>query len=317
MFRGLAGNAKQWLDDLHQTLLRRRGAVLSPRTATPAPIQYVPLEGIRLTDGVGRTLFEEYAAHRQESRGEEETGWILLGLREAAQAVVLATLPAGALRDASATHIRFNSLAQSVGSRIVRQAERRLTILGLVHTHPGSLRHPSDGDYKGDSQWVKNLRGAEGIFGIGTADAQGSGGLFADQPKPHVQALGELRLTWYSLQAGAANYRPLPVLLTIGPDLARPLHSVWPTIEAHAERLERLARQQSRVTFGLVEQDGNLRLTADLPLAESDVVVRAVMSEKEVTYFVIRDGAATRVDCGEYRVDRGVYLLLADLAAAD
>jgi len=107
------------------------------------------------------------------------------------------------------------------------------------------------------------------------------------------------------------------VSLTIGPDLARPLHSLWPTIEAHAERLERLARQQSRVTFGLVEQDGDLRLTADLALAESDVLVRAVMSEKEVTYLVVRDGAATRVDCGEYRVDRGVYLLLADLAAAD
>jgi len=316
MFRGLARKTTRWLDDLHQTLLRRRGVPPSPRAAAATP-PLLPLDCVRLTDGVGRTLFEEYAAHRRESRGEEETGWILLGLREAAQAVVLATLPAGALRDASATHVRFNSLAQSVGSRIVRQAERRLTILGLVHTHPGSLRHPSDGDYKGDSQWVKNLRGAEGIFGIGTADAHGNVGLFADQPKPHVQAMGELRLTWYSLQAGAANYRPLPVLLTIGPDLARPLHSIWPTIEAHAERLERLARQQSRVAFGLVEQDGNLRLAADVPVAESDVVLRAAMSEKEVHYYLIQNDTTTPLDCGEYRVDRGVYLLLADLAAAD
>src|SRR5207244_3069537 len=96
-----------------------------------------------LTDGVGRTLFEEYAAHRTEARGEEETGWLLLGLREARQAVVLATLPAGTQREASASHVRFNTNGQAMGSRIVRQMDRRLTIVGLVHTHPGSLRHPS------------------------------------------------------------------------------------------------------------------------------------------------------------------------------
>src|SRR5262249_44661109 len=158
-----------------------------------------PLEHVLLTDGVGRTLFEEYANHRSASRGEEETGWVLLGLREPTRAVVLATLPAGAEYEASTAHVRFNSTGQAVASRIVRQADRRLSIVGVVHTHPGSLRHPSDGDYRGDVQWVRHLRGGEGIFGIGTADGPtvAPGAAFAQQPRPHVQCLGELRFSWY------------------------------------------------------------------------------------------------------------------------
>src|SRR5262249_1299726 len=120
-----------------------------------------PLERIRLTDGVGRTLFEQYRSHRCAARGENETGWLLLGLRQARDAVALATLPAGALCDAGVAHVRFNSVAQAVGRRIIRQGDKRLTILGVVHTHPGSLRHPSDGDLRGDRDWVGRLRGGE------------------------------------------------------------------------------------------------------------------------------------------------------------
>jgi hypothetical protein len=279
---------------------------------------YLPLDAIALTDGVGHTLFEEYAAHREETRGDEETGWVLLGLRELSQAVVLATLPAGAQRDASVSHVRFNSTAQAVGSRIVRQADRRLTMLGVVHTHPGSLRHPSDGDYSGDSQWVRHLRGGEGVFGIGTADAHpGGGSLFAQQPRPHVQTMGELRLSWYALRAGAPAYRPLPVALTIGPDLARPLHSVWTVIEAHAERLERLARQMTGVTFHVADDERGRALEVQVPLAESGAAVRARVTEKEVRYYLVREGRLFEADCGEDRVDRGIYLLLAELAAQE
>ena len=150
--------------------------------------------------------------------------------------------------------MRFNSTAQALGSRIVRQADRRLTLLGVVHTHPGSLRHPSDGDFRGDSQWVGQLRGGEGVFGIGTADAPAGppAALFAYQPRPNVQCLGELRFSWYALGHGDPGYRPLPVELTLGPDLARGLHTVWNCIEAHAERLERLYRQQTGVRFEVV-----------------------------------------------------------------
>ena len=39
------------------------------------------LESLVLTDEVSRTLFEEYAEHRNGPRGREETGWLLLGHR--------------------------------------------------------------------------------------------------------------------------------------------------------------------------------------------------------------------------------------------
>jgi proteasome lid subunit RPN8/RPN11 len=318
MFRGVVSTAARWLNEAQQIWFRPRG-VPPTRAAPPATTPtYLPLQTVRLTDGVGHTLFEEYAAHRAEARGDEETGWVLLGLREQSQATVVATLPAGAQRDASVSHVLFNSTAQAVGSRIVRQTDRRLTILGVVHTHPGSLRHPSDGDFAGDSQWVKHLRGEEGIFAIGTADARvGSASLFAEQPRPHVQTMGELRLSWYSLRAGEPAYRPLSVTLTIGPDLARPLHPVWSVIEAHAERLERLARQQIGVTFAVAEHDRRPALEIQVALADPGIAVRARVTEKEVRYYLVRNGRPSETDCGEDRVDRGIYLLLAELAAEE
>jgi proteasome lid subunit RPN8/RPN11 len=269
-----------------------------------------------LTDGVGHTLFEEFAGHRAEARGEEETGWVLLGLREAREAVVCATLPAGALRDASVAHVRFNSNAQALASRIVRQTNRRLTMLGVVHTHPGSLRHPSDGDLRGDGQWVANLRGREGVFGIGTADGpEAAGELFAYQPRPHVQCLGGLRFSWYSLRQGDSAYRPLPVEVTIGPDLARSLHDIWNVLECHAERIERLYRQQSALRFEVVSDKWGSGLLLTLPLAEPGDAVQVLVRAKEVRYYVVRGREVLEVQHHDERVDRGVYLLLAELAA--
>ena len=318
MLQALVSTATQFLTDVNQSLFRTRGSV--PTAALPAPSilpKYRPLRRLRMTDGVGRTLFEEYAEHRAAARGDEETGWVLLGLRDADEAVVLATLPAGAERDASAAHVQFNSDAQALGSRVVRQIDRRLTILGVAHTHPGSLRHPSDADFRGDREWVKHLRGNEGVFGIGTVDvAAEPDALYAHQPKPHVQCLGPLRITWYSLRFGAASYRPLPVELTIGPDLARPLHSLWSTIENHAERLDRLARQQAGMTIAVDTEDGKPALAATIPLAEPGDAVRVLLRGREVRYFLARDGQVFAAQQDEPRVDRGVYLLLADLAAS-
>src|SRR5439155_21724173 len=134
---------------------------------------------------------------------------LLLGLRNEDEAVVLATLPAGAHSDAGTAHVLFNSSAQAIASCMVRQADRRLQQLGVVHTHPGSLRHPSEGDYQGDSEWVRCVRGQEGIFGIGTV----GGGWhepvkYAHQPRPNVQSLDEMLLSWYALRSGDAAYRP-------------------------------------------------------------------------------------------------------------
>src|SRR5262245_20978636 len=114
----LVDAARRLLDDLRRSLHRPHQAA-PPASVPPreGPAAYGPLQRVVLTDGVGRTLFEEYAEHRSAARGDEETGWLLLGLRDAREAVVLATLPAGAERDASAAHIRFNSSGQALGSR--------------------------------------------------------------------------------------------------------------------------------------------------------------------------------------------------------
>src|SRR4051812_23474316 len=84
------------------------------RGGPPASLE--KLERVVLTDGVGRGLFEDFARHQQSERGHEETGWLLLGLRRENEAIVLATLPAGASRDAGVAHVRFNSFAQMVAS---------------------------------------------------------------------------------------------------------------------------------------------------------------------------------------------------------
>ena len=210
MWQRLVGSAGRLFQEWRRFVLRSRGPRPEQRVVAPPKIVFERLERVVLTDGVGRTLFEEYAAHRAESRGDEETGWFLLGLREAREAIVLATFPAGAEREASVSHVRFNSNGHAMGSRMVRQLDRRLTILGVVHTHPGSLRHPSDGDFAGDHPWVRRLRGQEGIFGIGTADRRPGeeGTLFAHQPRRHVQCMGELCLSWYALARKTATTGP-------------------------------------------------------------------------------------------------------------
>ncbi len=316
MIQALVGKTNHWLNELYRSWHRSRPIGTPPQPTVSAPLHYGPVERVVLTDGVGRTLFEEFAGHRVESRGDEETGWVLLGLREAREVVVLATLPAGTLRDASVAHVRFNSNAQALASLIVRQSNRRLNMVGVVHTHPGSLRHPSDGDLRGDGQWVANLRGKEGVFGIGTADGLSSPGeLFASQPRPNVQCLNGLRFSWYALRQGDRAYRTLPVELTIGPDLARPLHDIWSTLELHAERIERLYRQQSGLRFEVVTDEWGPGLLLTLPLAERGHAVQVLIRPKEVRYYVVRGGQLLEVEHHDEWIDRGVYLLLAELAA--
>jgi hypothetical protein len=278
---------------------------------------YRPLERVVLTDEVSRTLFDDYAAHRASDRGKEEIGWVLLGLREADQAVALAALPAPTDRDAGEAHVWVTGPAHLLASRVIRQDDRRLQMLGVVHTHPGSLRHPSAEDLKGDREWVPQLRGGEGVFGIGTADAanDAEGTPTATNPKPHVQCLGGLRFSWYTLAAGDKKYREVPVVLTIGPDLARPLRPVWSVVEEHAERLGRLARQQASVRFEVTETKTGAALATVVGLAEPGGAVRVVVEGKEVRYYYESNGAAFQVDLPDAAPDQGVYLLLAELAA--
>jgi proteasome lid subunit RPN8/RPN11 len=315
MFQALVSTASRLLGDLNRSLLR--GRVPPVEEAEPAHVvgEYRRLQRVVLTDEVCRTIFEEFAEHRKGERGEEETGWVLLGLREMDEALVLATLPAGAERNAGVAHVRFNASAQALASRVVRQWERRLSMVGVMHTHPGSLRHPSEGDFQGDSAWVSRLRGREGVFGIGTADGTASSGTpIARQPKSHVQNLGELCLSWYALADGDRRYRPLPVHLTLGPDLARPLHAVWGTMETHADPLDRLCRQQAGVTIELAQGTGEPALLVNLALAEPGSRLRLVLDKKEARYFLLRAGKLMEVKLNAQTVDRGVYLVLAELA---
>jgi proteasome lid subunit RPN8/RPN11 len=328
MLRALASVASRWVNDLSRSLLRERlpsAEILEAPSVPRRPRSYQRLERVVLTDAVGRTLFDEYAAHRQSARGDDETGWVLLGVREENEALVLATLPAGAASSAGVAHIRFNSYAQALASRIVRQWDQRLSIIGVVHTHPGSLRHPSDGDYRGDALWVGQLRGREGVFGIGTADGvpqrspsergerMTTGGGVARQPHKNVQSLGELSFCWYALGEGERRYRPLQVQLTLGPDLAKPLHPAWETIEIHAERLDRLARQQAGVVFQVVEGQSGPALAVHMTLAERGRL-RLVLERNDVRYYLVRQDDLIEVSPKEKLVDRAVYLVLAELA---
>lgn len=310
MIRALLESALRFLRSFHHVV-----APPPPPDPPAAPaIPYRRLERVVLTDQVARTLFDDFAAHKRGRRGAEEIGWVLLGLREENQALALATLPAGTQRSAGVAHVRFNSQAQALASRIVRQADKRLVILGVVHTHPGSLRHPSEGDYHGDSQWVGRLRGGEGIFGIGTADvdvAERHGWL--DQPAPHRQVLGNLLFSWYALAEGDRRYRPLPVQVTLGPDLARPLHPVWEVLEQHAEELDHLSRQQAGASFEVLNGAHGKTLVFSCPLAEPGSSLKILLDGREARYVMDQQGRLASVDPAEQRLDRAVYLILAEL----
>ena len=126
--------------------------------------------------------------------------------------------------------------------------DRRIGMLGVVHTHPGSLRHPSSGDYRGDIRWVAGLRGKEGVFGIGTADAHSSPDRVAT-PEPNRQERGRLTFSWYGLAPGDATalspaaYR-VDVRGRISPGRSCPPGRRW---SRHAVDLERLCMQQAGV----------------------------------------------------------------------
>jgi proteasome lid subunit RPN8/RPN11 len=272
---------------------------------------YLPLAELVLTDGVSRTLFRQYEEHRREARGREETGWVLLGHRLENRAIALAALPAGAEREAGVAHVRFNTLAQAVASRILRQEDRQLGILGVVHTHPGSLRHPSDGDFEGDSAWVRLLPGQEGVFGIGTADGRlwldGETEDYGIQPAAGCQCYRGLRFDWYALASGEADYRSLPVRLTNGPDRAEPLQTVWPTVEQHAAGLDRLARVLKGVRFE-VTPEGTLE--ACVALDRNGDQARVALKGQKARYLLIRGEDCMASEDAEANVDRGFLEVL-------
>ena len=282
----------------------------SDKQAALANAALAPLERIILSDGVARTLFEDYAEHRRSERGDEEIGWVLLGVRQGSEAIALAALPAGAERDAGAGHVQFNSDAQVLASRILRQDDKRLTIIGVVHTHPGSMRSPSDGDLDGDSQWVGKLRGGEGVFAIGTADALTRGHV----DSASMQAHGDLCFSWYALGKGESRYRPLPVQVALGADRAVELRSVWDTIEAHADALNKLCRLFAKVEFDVSRTEKFATLVMKIGLADAGQQLHLLLNGTAARYYWSVDNGMMAIDPEETQVDRAVFLILAELA---
>lgn len=306
---GWLNKIKLWWQGCCSVGSRQTQSLATDSSAFPRRVR---LERIVLTDGVARTLFEDYAEHRRSDRSGEEIGWILLGLSHQGEAIALAALPAGAQRDAGVAHIRFNSEAQALASRIVRQKDKRLHIVGIVHTHPGSLRCPSSGDLQGDSLWVGQLRGGEGVFGIGTADARSH--VQKDAGGGHVQIHGEMCLSWYGLGIDDRSYRPIPVQVTTGPDLALALRPLWNVIETNAEPLNRLCRRFAKVDLEVIDEEPAKLLCVKIALAEPKQELRVLLNDGEARYYWDRHGEFIAIDPHEPRLDRAVYLILAELA---
>jgi hypothetical protein len=282
----------------------------------PAPTSAAPVAGLErlvkanVAAGVGETLFREYAEHRLTDRAAEEIGWLLLGLRETNSATVLATLPAGTERDAGEEHVRFHAAAQAVGGRILRRTDKRLVPLGVAHTHPGTLRHPSRGDFRGDREWVPNLRGRDGVFAIGTVDEPQNSPVSVHLTD-HVHVRGGLRWDWYALAAGDEQYRPLPTEWTLGPDLGAELRSAWPSVEYHAERIENLCRTLQ----GVVVQAAGDAVVVTVPRPEHGAEIKIILAAKRAAFVYSAGGRDLVPDLpADTPADVGAFLLLAELA---
>ena len=274
----------------------------------PEPPVAPPAEAVQrvvLMSEVQRTLFDDFSRHRATQRGDEEIGWLLLGVRAGDAIEVHATLPAGEFREAGVAHVQFNCDAQALASRIVRQNAKHLQIVGVVHTHPGILRHPSSGDFHGDREWVRRLRAQEAVFAIGTADVRRN-----ESPACNQQIEDDLTFHWFALATGDGDYRPLVVECREGSDLAKPLHPHWPTIETHAKPLENLCLQMARVSFHVASQSLHVRIGRPQP---GDSIL-LVLAESEPTCYVQQSGELFQVDLDEPLLDRAVYLLMAELA---
>jgi proteasome lid subunit RPN8/RPN11 len=304
MLRGWLTKLPVYFKRLRHSLPRRS---VTPIPAAPLALASRRLDRIVMAEGVLRTLFSDYAEHRDSPRGNEEIGWFLLGYWEDGHVVAKAALPAGAERDASEGHVRFNTDAQAIASFMLRQHDKRLREIGVVHTHPGSMRYPSSGDLLGDSRWVEQLRSGEAVFGIGTADGAGE-----DADDAHTT--GDVCFTWYALRAGESQYRPLPIETQSGADLGMPLRHAWHVIETHATPLLRIARQLARVQIDVVEEDLQTMLSVRIPLPMPRQQLRLLLSETEARYYWESEGKLNAIEPQEPLIDRAVYLILAELA---
>src|SRR5262245_28306997 len=85
--RGLATFARRFWTFFRRSFSSPPRSRILPETAPVTSVELRPLRRLKLTEGVARTLFEEYGEHRRGPRGAEETGWVLLGIREGDEAL--------------------------------------------------------------------------------------------------------------------------------------------------------------------------------------------------------------------------------------
>jgi len=96
--------------------------------------------------------------------------------------------------------------------------------------------------------------------------------------------------------------------------LALPLQGIWATIEEYAEPLERLCLQQAGLSFEVVSDQRGVALIVALKLAEPASALRMVLRGQEAAYYWQRGQELFAVDAPDGPLDRGVYLVLAELA---
>lgn len=278
--------------------------------------EYSPIRFVRIASGVGQTLVNGYMEHLAGDRKNEEIGWLLLGFREKDKAIILAAIPSGESRDASSVHVKFNSQAQAIAGRILKKREKKLEVLGLFHTHPGKMRRPSSGDFRGDIEWVKSISGRQGIFGIGTVE-----NATESYEKSHVANFvssnafdwNNLRFSWYSLLQGDTDYKNVKIRWTLGPDLADFLSGHWSILEKNAEAIERILSQQNGSTCDVISYQGEKAFCLLVPTTYPKGVIRAFILGENVKYFFENSEQQFAIDVEENNVDRGIYLVLAEL----
>lgn len=257
---------------------------------------------MKIHSGVLRSMFGDFLAHKETDRGEDETGWLLLGTRKAGAKVIEAALPAGEFRDAGVSHVNMNSTAQAVAMRILKKAHPELDVLGVAHTHPGRLNRPSNGDFQGDRLWVPNLRGGEGIFAIGIWSCgnpvnPGDGPMNTcgeDDDAAEIlgagsrsHSMGGAVFNWFSLASGESWYRGLSVEETPGVDLGLEIRGHWDLIEFFAGSIERLVQMQPGIQMGLIPLGSMATPTMVLcqPLARAGEELQVVLQGRGAGFF--------------------------------
>ena len=91
---------------------------------------------------------------------------------------------------------------------------------------------------------------------------------------------------------------------------------MWDVIEEHAARLDRLARQMTRVRFDVTDGKDGPALGVTVGLGEPGQAIRVLLEGKTVRYFYEAGGEGFQADLpAGVAPDQGVYLLLAELAA--